>query len=425
MIAAAPAIVLVLAHAVQAAEKAQASSPAPVSMLSATNLSLDETVKTALRDNSELKRLRAKWEAMRERPAQASALPNPMLRYSAMGLKDDFRFPDSEENRIGVEQEFPWFGKRALRGQIAEKDAAAMEREYEALRREVQMLTKETYYDLYALEQVVEITRSQADVLKRMEQTAQTKYTAGAVAQQDVIKAQAEITMLRQRLIELEQRGNALRAKLNELLNRPPDAFLGRPDTPPPDVTAPDKKLLIDRAEQKRPEIAAARIRAEKADLDRRLMVKEYFPDVTLGVELRSFREGEDMVMAMIAIDLPLWWGKNRAGVREAEKMAESWRAGVEAARRQTVYDVQDIYYKLTTAQRTLELYRQALLPQADARFAASEAGYRAGKADFLDLLESERFLLEIRVMAAMSAGNLGMQWARLERAVGTEEGVR
>ena len=130
MIAAAPAIVLVLAHAVQAAEKAQASSPAPVSMLSATNLSLDETVKTALRDNSELKRLRAKWEAMRERPAQASALPNPMLRYSAMGLKDDFRFPDSEENRIGVEQEFPWFGKRALRGQIAEKDAAAMEREY-------------------------------------------------------------------------------------------------------------------------------------------------------------------------------------------------------------------------------------------------------------------------------------------------------
>ena len=54
-------------------------------------------------------------------------------------------------------------------------------------------------------------------------------------------------------------------------------------------------------------------------------------------------------------------------------------------------------------------------------RFSASEAGYRTGKTDFLDLLESERFLLNARVMAAMAEGNVGMELARLERAVGTE----
>lgn len=388
-----------------------------------TNLALDAAVKIALRDNPDLRSMRARWEAMLERPAQESALPNPMLTFGAMSPENDFGFPDSEEQRIALEQGVPWFGKRSLRGQVAEKDAAAMRSEYEAMRREVIMMVKEAYYDLYALEQVLDITRAEERVLKRMEQTAQTKYSAGLVEQQDVLKAQAEITMLRQRLIDLEQQENVLRAKLNRLLNRPADSFPGRPDTPPPGAVAPDIKLLIEQAEKSRPEIAAARIRAERADLARRLMAREYFPDFRVGVESRGFKEGDDMVMAMIGIDLPVWWRKNRAGVREAEKMVEAADAGLEAARRQTFYDAQDAYYKLMTAQRTLELYRQALLPQADARFAASEAGYRAGKADFLDLLESERFLLEVRVMAAMSEGSIGMQWARLERAVGAGGG--
>lgn len=386
-----------------------------------TNFTLAAAVDLALRENPELREMRARWEAMRERRAQAHALPNPMLSYGAMGPHNDYNFPDTEEKRLGLEQAFPWFGKRALRGQIAEKDAEAMQGEYEAMRREVAMMVKESYFDLYALEQVLVITRAQEDVLKRMEQTTQTKYAAGSVGQQDVIKAQAEITMLRQRMIDLEQQGNVSRARLNRLLNRPADSVFGKPVTPPPDAAAQDLQSLIERAERRRPEIAMKRARAEQADLERRLMTKEYFPDVKLGVESRSFKEGDDMVMAMVSIELPLWWGKNRAGVREAERMIEARAAGVDAARRETVYDVQDAYYKLTTARRTLELYRQALLPQAEARFAASEAGYRVGKVDFLDLLESERFLLDVRVMAAMTEGNLGMQSARLERAVGEE----
>ena len=90
------------------------------------------------------------------------------------------------------------------------------------------------------------------------------------------------------------------------------------------------------------------------------------------------------------------------------------------AAERQSALDVQDAAFKLQTARSTLELYRMELIPQAQARFSASEAGYRTGKVDFLDLLESERFLLNAKIMAAMAEGTLGMQSARLERAIGT-----
>jgi outer membrane protein TolC len=66
-----------------------------------------------------------------------------------------------------------------------------------------------------------------------------------------------------------------------------------------------------------------------------------------------------------------------------------------------------------------LELYKTELIPQAEARFNASETGYQTGKVDFMDHLESQRFLLTIRVMAVQAEGNIGIQLARLERAVG------
>jgi len=111
---------------------------------------------------------------------------------------------------------------------------------------------------------------------------------------------------------------------------------------------------------------------------------------------------------------------KYRAGVREAEKMVESSRADLEAAEKQISYDVQDAHFKSLTAKRTVDLYKNSLIPQAEARFKASEAAYRTGQVSFLELLESERFLLNARVMEAMAEGNLGVQLAREERATGT-----
>lgn len=412
----AAAVVLTLATLAGAARAAEPAA--------AGELSLEAAVATALDGNPELRSMAAQVEAMRERPAREQALPNPMLSYGAMGPQDDFRFPDGDEKRVGLEQPVPWFGKRALRGRIAGAEAAAMEGDYAAMRREVAMMTREAYYELYALERVLGITRGQGEVLGRMEQAAQTKYAAGSVEQQDVIKAQAETTMLRQRLIDLEQRRDEAQARLARLLGLTPGVSVGRPATPPPAGEAPELAALLAAADRDRPEIAAARAREEQAGLERRLMGKESFPDLTLGVESRTYREGDDMLMAMVRVELPVWRSGIGAGVREAARMAESRQAGVEAARRQVAYEVEAARSKVEAARRTLALYREALLPQAAARFAASEAGYRAGKSDFLDLLESQRFLLEASVMAAMGEGDLGMQWARLDRAIGAGAGA-
>ena len=385
----------------------------------ATALTLNEVVDLALRNNPQLQSLRTRWEAMRERPAQASTLPNPMFTYSGMDMASGGTWPDTSEKRFMVQQEFPWFGKRGLRGGIAEKDAETMRREVNAMTLDVIMRVKESYFELYAVQRVIAITREEEEVLRRMVKIAETLYATGERSQVDVLKAQTEITMLKQKLLELQAQETTLKAKLNTLLNRRADAALGVAATPPQTGFTGTIEQLFALAVTNRPEVQSAQTQIERYELEKQLMAKEYLPDYKLGLEYRNITDSDNMLMFTVSVDLPIWQVKYRAGVREASKMVASSQAAREAAERQTALDVQDTHFKFLTVRRTLELYQTELIPQAEASFSASEAGYRTGKVGFLDLLESERFLLNARVMAAMTEGTLGMQAARLERAVG------
>jgi len=385
-------------------------------------LTLSSAVAIAVGNNSQLVSLRAKVQAMKERPAQASALPNPMATYSGMDMADGGRWPDTREKRLMVQQEFPWFGKRDLRERIAAKDAEGAQRELEAATLDIAMRVKESFYDLSSVQRVIAITREEQDVIGRMVKIAQTQYATGSASQGDAIKAQTEVTLLKQKLWELQSQENTLKAKLNTLLNRRVDEPLAALE-PPKDsgFAGDDAAPLFAEATKNRPEIQAAQTQIERYELQKKLMEKEFYPDYKLGVEYRGKESEEDMVMFTVSVELPFWQSKYRAGVREAEKLREASQADRETAERQSALDVQDAHFKLQTARHMLALYRTELIPQAQARFKASEAGYRTGKSDFWDLLESERFLLNAKTMAALTEGAVGAATARLERAVGAD----
>jgi outer membrane protein TolC len=297
-----------------------------------------------------------------------------------------------------------------------------MQYEYESMALDTVLEVKETYYELCSAQQVLKIALDEAGVLMRLETAAQSVYASGQSGQQDVLKAQAETTMLKPRILELEARINGLKSKLNVLLGRSADA--------PIEVAAPlgfpeldkDAATLRAIAEENSPEIEQAGASLARSKIERRLMGREYFPDYRLGAEYRTFRnEDPNMVMFMVGMDIPVWRSKYRAEIREAERWVASSQAALEASRQQVGLDVQQAYFNVKSAREALGLYRNTLIPQAQSRFNASEAGYRGGTVSFLDLLESQRFLLNARVMAAMAESNLGMQLARLERALGTD----
>ena len=318
-----------------------------------------------------------------------------------------------------MEQPLPGYGKRDLRKAMAVNAAAGITAEAEAMAREVVLMVKETAFEWQAVRNAHAITRDEEALLSRMAKVTEARYAAGEAAQTDVIKAYMELTLIRQKQIEWEGRDKTLKARLAQLMGRDAGTMPAQIEASMPDGAAPDPAPRIKEALGARAEIRAARLTVERSELQRRLMARESEPDFKVGLEYRSIERGEDMVMFMVGVDLPLWRSKNRAALREAGMMAAASEADLDSLERQVILDVQSACYKIETARRTLDLYRKELKPQADVRLHSSEAAYRAGKTDFNDWLESERFCLNVRTMAAMAEAEVGTGWARLERATG------
>jgi len=389
------------------------SSPAPE-----VRLSLSQAVRTVLAVHPELEALRLQAEAVGEEREQAMTPPEPMLSFGLMDMTNaGSDWTDAAEKRVTLEQKIPWYGKRELRRQIADRkyEGAGHALAAQALR--LQRETKEAFHSLYAIRRTLAVTRADEQVIQRIADLAEALYATGKRSQNDFIRAEAEKTVLRQSLIELDAQEAVLGATLNVLMNRPPEhpveTLLPPPEWPALDAWSSDLR----EAAETRPNVLTALARSAMYGQQAELAQKEFWPDPIVSVEYRGNRSGEDMLMLMVGFDLPVWRSSLRAGVRQAKLLRQANLAEARVAAQENALRIETARIALQAAQRSLELYINELLPQADAGFQASEAGYRNGQVTFTELLEQHRILLATRLKIIATKGEIGRQTARLEEA--------
>ncbi len=130
-------------------------------------LKLDDLVAEALRNNPEILAAQKRYEGARQRPTQASRLPDPMFSpgYASNGRPWPGALLGKEPtSNIGfmVSQEVPFPGKRKLRGDMARKEADADFELYQGTQLNVVSRLKQAYYRLhyaYAASDVLERNR--------------------------------------------------------------------------------------------------------------------------------------------------------------------------------------------------------------------------------------------------------------------------
>ena len=164
-----------------------------------------------------------------------------------------------------------------------------------------------------------------------------------------------------------------------------------------------------------------------------RLAKKQYWPDLKLGLNyvLVGDRKdpagilnppqdnGNDAIGVIASINLPIWFPKLRAGVDEARLKEYRARAAYARQEDRILFEVQDAFINLESLREQLDLYRRALIPQAEQSLQSSEAAYTTGKLSFLELLDSERFLLHVRYGYAKVKSGYLIGLADMERALG------
>ncbi len=207
---------------------ASAQSPAP-------RVALADLVAEAVKANPEIAAARQRYDAARQRPAQERSLPDPMLSagytasgkpYPGAGLGTE---PTANLN-VMVSQPVPYPGKRDLRASMATREADAAREQIDAAQLAVVSRVSQAYYRLaytYAVGDVLERNTSLLDTLLKV---SENRYAVGQAAQQDVIKAQTQLSILELQQERIAQERAAREGELDALLNRAPGIPIGRPD---------------------------------------------------------------------------------------------------------------------------------------------------------------------------------------------------
>lgn len=368
------------------------------------------------------------WQAALQRIPQARALPDPQLSYRYYISEVETRVGAMRQG-VGVSQRFPWIEKLMLREDAAAQAARAAHANFQAQRWQLAQRVAEAYWELYYLDQSIAVVGENRRLVEHLEGVARTRYKTATASHPEVIRAQVELGKLGDRYESLQDlRGQAV-AELNAALNRPTETPVPHLAPGDDEFVTLDNAEMLRRLEEANPRLAAMQAEVRQREHEIQLARQAYIPDLTLGVDYTDINDstagrhpsddGKDAVAVMASINLPIWYEKLNAGVREARHR----HYAAMLTRQQTLADlaarVRRAGFDYRDAQRKYDLYSHTLLPKARQLVKAREGAFRGGTASFLDLVDAQRVLLEFNLAVARARADRGKSLARIEALLG------
>jgi cobalt-zinc-cadmium efflux system outer membrane protein len=385
-------------------------------------LVLPELIQEVLARNPELVAARKQWEAVTNRITQARSLDDPILSLQLWNIPQSFKATQADNTIFGLSQNLPFPGKLALKGNVASRSAEMTEQAVRAKELELVARLKQAYYDLFLAQKDIQIHHEQVELVRQFVAIANAKFRAGKGSQADVLKAHVELSMLFQHLPVLEQRRETTEAMLNTLLDRAPASPLGMAQEPSQQSLEQPVDDLHRLALNDRPELKAAELDVQRSEQSRALAQRQYYPDFNVAFQRFQNYQANDGFGAYVAMSIPFaFWTKPKydAGVQEAEAAVSVAQAQQHTLENMTRFQINDLLAKLRATDQVATLYRTTILPQAEQSLDAARVGYRAGKAGFLDLIDTQRAWRGFQLEYFQALVDRQHRLAELEQVVG------
>ncbi len=394
-------------------------------------LILDSLIVEAIRANPDLKAAEARFQAEKLKAKASGTLPDPTLGLAFSNLPiDSYRLDETPMSGIslGVTQMIPFPAKLSRKSDIGHLTATSAGLSQTELKNQLIRRTKSAFYHLSYWDRATKIIEENIALMQGLEQVAEARYSAGEGLASDVLRSQTSVSQLHNRLVSAQKMHRAAEEMLLSLLNRPAQAELGSPPALPEEL--PDLTLdsLLKQAVGHNPALERSRVQIRLAEKKKSLAKWNFWPDFSLGVDYR-IREsspmdavkGTDFLSFRIGVSLPLWFfakqSKLLGSAQEDLNTAESRQEGM---RRMLEYQVVERYQEAEKAKDQLELYDDAILPQAKSTLESSMIAYQVGKADFLTLVTSQLSVFNYEIERLSTLNSFHQALADLEELTGS-----
>jgi outer membrane protein, heavy metal efflux system len=383
---------------------------------------LEDLISELRKANPDLAVARKQFEAALTRPAQAGALPDPKVTFG--WVSNGYPWPGAglgsePTSNIGfqVAQEFPYPGKLTLRSGIAQKEADSTAQMYRSKELALISRLKDRYYELGFTFEAENLLRQNQQLLQQLAQVANARYAAGKAMQQDVIKAEIEISIIETRLTLLEQKQRTLTAEINSILNRPVDSPLGQPEAVR--AVPPLESLSSMQAAAGR---ASPLLRAQQSIIDSRQLGleaahKAYYPDFEVISGYYNQGAMKPMWEFKVQVNIPLYYRhKQRYGLEEAGLQLTEAQRTYRSIQQDLNYRIRERYLSAEAAHKLFDLYSKQIIPQSTLALESSLASYETGGVDFLTVLANLTTIREYQM------GYYEQQAAYMKALAGLEE---
>ena len=362
------------------------------------NLTLDQAIEKALKNNFDLSALELEADKAQARTFQVSRLPNPELSVEVenFGGSGELRQSDAIETTVMVNQPFLLGGKRSKQKKVSLLDEKLTNWDLQSQRLEIIKEVHNAFVDVLGAQELVKLNIELVDLEKEVFRSVKERVKAGKVSPIEEIKAKANLDA---EMILFERAERSLFSAKRRLCALWGDSLPYFKEVSA-DITAlkdlPDFDVIQSKA-IKNPDLARWSTEMEKRKLSLNLEKAKRLPDVEIGVGWRDFNESDDHAfLAGITVPLPLF-DRNRGSVREAVHDISKAEKEKRSAELSVNTELWSVYNEIKVAYSEASGLKNTVLPSMKKVLEAQQEGYRRGKFDYLEVLDAQRSFFENR----------------------------
>lgn len=374
----------------------------------------------AVKNNPNVLQKYAEYEAALQKIPQVGSLRDPELSagvfLSPMELIGGRQVAD-----LRLMQMFPWFGTLKAAKDEMSLMAKAKYESFRDVKLQVLYDAQQTWYDLYKVQQAIEISQKNVAILNTLERLSLIKFksasingvssaTSGrnmpnAVSQTtasgmqgmggnsssnigtaqssgsgqskamnssggsgliDLYRIQIESSDLENNIAVLKDQKNTVVARFNTILNRPIQEFVKIPDTISSNTLYLPLQVIADSIIAHNPMLSMLKYEKEALNARKEMVSLMGYPMIGLGVNYAVIGKnpmstlemnGNDMVMPMVTLTLPIYRKKYKAMKTEVEMLKTSTEHQLEATSNSLKTEYYETVQNYEDAKRKISLY--------------------------------------------------------------------
>ena len=366
---------------------------------------LNDYIQTAAENNPGLLSKYKEFEAALERIPQASSLQDPTLSVGYF-IPSMELLMGKQIAEVSLSQMFPWFGTLKARGDQAALLADAKYEEFLDARNKLYFELAQVYYPLYELNRQRQIEIRTIDILESYKTITTQQFQNGRGPMADVLRVDLQLKSSETNLEILNKKQTSLVSWFNSILNRDYDAPVVVPDSIVIE-TLPVGYRIDSLAGN--PRLNAIKLREQASEAAQRVAIKEGLPKLGAGLEYmvigkseNSMMEnnGQDMLMPMVSVSLPIFRKKYNAAQNEAELMQESYMLQRQEVANSLTGGYYRINFRIKQQEDLIALYA-AQIEEAYQVLDLLYSSYSNSGQGFEDVLDTQQQILQYEKMKA------------------------